>query len=48
MVRLLSKLPAANEPKEAMLNRYYQGLRDADDVVRQIKLADRAKLLRSE
>ena len=46
MVRLLSKLPEPDEPKEDMLARYYAGLRSAEPVVRQVKVADRVHNLR--
>ena len=47
MVRLLSKLPDdPDEPKASMLDRYYAGLRSAEPIVRQIKLADRIHNLR--
>jgi (p)ppGpp synthase/HD superfamily hydrolase len=47
MVKLLSKIPQGpDEPKSLMLDRYYAGLRTADPLVRQIKLADRVHNLR--
>src|SRR4051794_3261823 len=46
MVGVLSKVTESNETNEQTLSRYYQGLRDAEPVVRQIKLADRVHNLR--
>lgn len=46
MVAALSKLPEPGEPHAEMLDRYYVGLRVADAVVRQIKVADRVHNLR--
>lgn len=47
MVRLLSKLPAnPDEPKAVMIERYYAGLRTAEPLVKQVKLADRVHNLR--
>lgn len=47
MVKLLSKIPQdPDEPKALMLDRYYSGLRTAEPLIRQIKLADRVHNLR--